>query len=558
MGSKPRFAYVILAAIALVTLVSSACAAPSASSQTPTGTTPQVLRLNLQGEPNLIDPSRMSWTNEATVVKQVFVGLLGFNADLTLKPMVATQIPTVGNKGISADGKTYTFTLKPSVTWSDGKKVTAKDFEYSIKRMLSPELAADYASFYFAIAGAEAYNGAANKDAATKEQLKAAVGVKATNDTTLQITLADVSPTFLQLMALPQAFPLREDIITKFGDKWTEPPNYIGNGPFVLTEWVHQDHLTFKVNANYWGTKPKLSEIQLKEITDINASLAAYKNNELDMSAVPPGTEKNVMNDAVLSKEIVRFNDLGTYGLTFNLAVAPFDNLKVRQAMEMAIDRDAFIDKVRNGVGRAATSWIPPGMPGFSETLGSQYKFDKAKAKALLADAGYADVSKLPPIKFQYADSAGNKTIAQFFQAQLKDNLGIDLILEPMESKAFQAAYNAKQFSMKWGGWIADYPDPENWLPELYGTGAGNNKQSYSNKQFDDLAKQAKVELDNTKRLQLWDQAQKIVVDDAPVLFINYRERFQVRKPWVKGMVTTGMDGGIIGDFFWDQVYIQK
>jgi oligopeptide transport system substrate-binding protein len=558
MGSKPRFAYVILAAIALVTLVSSACAAPSASSQTPTGTTPQVLRLNLQGEPNLIDPSRMSWTNEATVVKQVFVGLLGFNADLTLKPVVATQIPTVGNKGISADGKTYTFTLRPNVTWSDGKKVTAKDFEYSIKRMLSPELAADYASFYFAIAGAEAYNGAANKDAATKEQLKAAVGVKATNDTTLQITLADVSPTFLQVMALPQAFPLREDIIAKFGDKWTEPPNYIGNGPFVLTEWVHQDHMTFKVNANYWGTKPKLAEIQLKEITDINASLAAYKNNELDMSAVPPGTEKNVMNDAVLSKEIVRFNDLGTYGLTFNLAVAPFDNLKVRQAMEMAIDRDAFIDKVRNGVGRAATSWIPPGMPGFSETLGSQYKFDKAKAKALLADAGYSDVSKLPPIKFQYADSAGNKTIAQFFQAQLKDNLGIDLILEPMETKAFQAAYNAKQFNMKWGGWIADYPDPENWLPELYGTGAGNNKQSYSNKQFDDLAKQAKVELDNTKRLQLWDQAQKIVVDDAPVLFINYRERFQVRKPWVKGMVTTGMDGGIIGDFFWDQVYIQK
>jgi oligopeptide transport system substrate-binding protein len=197
-------------------------------------------------------------------------------------------------------------------------------------------------------------------------------------------------------------------------------------------------------------------------------------------------------------------------------------------------------------------------MPGYDENLGAQYKFDKAKAKQVLSDAGYSDVSKLPQIKFQYADSAGNKTIAQFFQAQLKDNLGIDIVLEPMETKAFSAAYNAKQFTMKWGGWIADYPDPENWLPELYGTNAGNNKQGYSNKQFDDLAKQAKVELDNTKRLQLWAQAQKIVVDDAPVLFINYRERFQVRKPWVKGMITTGMDGGIIGDFFWDQVYIQK
>jgi oligopeptide transport system substrate-binding protein len=558
MGRKPKLAYVSLAIIALVTLIGSACAGPAGTTTTGIGNTPQVLRLNLAGEPNLIDPSRMSWTNESTVIKQVFVGLLGFNADLTLKPVVAKEIPTVANKGISADGKTYTFNLKSNVTWSDGKKVTAKDFEYSIKRMLSPEIAADYASFYFAIAGAQDYNAAADKDAATKDKLKAAVGVKATNDATLQITLADVSPTFLQVMALPQAYPLREDVITANGDKWTEPPNYIGNGPFILTEWVHQDHLTLKANPNYWGAKPKLSEIQLKEITDINASLAAYKNNELDMTTVQPGTEKTIMADPVLSKEIVRFNDLGTYGLTFNLAVPPFDNLKVRQAMEMAIDRDAFIDKVRNGVGKPATSWIPPGMPGYDASLGTQYKFDKAKAKQLLSDAGYSDVSKLPPIKFQYADSAGNKTIAQFMQAQLKDNLGIDLILEPMETKAFQAAYNAKQFTMKWGGWIADYPDPENWLPELYGTGTGNNKQSYSNKQFDDIAKQAKVELDNTKRLQLWAQAQKIVVDDAPVLFINYRERFQVRKPWVKGMITTGIDGAIIGDQFWDQVYIQK
>ena len=557
MGKKPRLTYLALAVIALVTLIGSACAGP-AGTTTGTGNTPQVLRLNLAGEPNLIDPSRMSWTNEATVIKQVFVGMFSFNADLTLKSVVAKEIPTVANKGISADGKTYTFNLNPNVTWSDGKKVTAKDFEYSIKRMLSPEIASDYASFYFAIAGAEAYNAATDKDAATKEQLKSAVGVKAVNGTTLQITLAYQSPTFLQLMALPQSFPLREDIIAANGEKWTEPPNYIGNGPFVLTEWVHQDHITLKPNSNYWGAKPKLSEIQLKMITDINASLAAYKNNELDMTTVQPGTEKTIMADPVLSKEIVRFNDLATYGLTFNLAVPPFDNAKVRQAITTAIDRDTFIDKIRNGVGKPATSWIPPGMPGYNANLGSQYKFDKAKAKQLLSDAGYSDVSKLPPIKFQYADSAGNKTIAQFLQAQMKDNLGIDLILEPMETKAFQAAYNAKQYSMKWGGWIADYPDPENWLPELYGTKGGNNKQNYSSKQFDDLAAQAKVELDNSKRLQLWDQAQQIVVDDAPFAFINYRERFQVRKPWVKGMVTTAMDASLIGDFFWDQIYIQK
>lgn len=558
MSKRPKLIYLVVALLSIVLLVPS-CASPTTEPGTtvPSGV-PQVFRVNLQAEPATIDPNRSSWANEATIIKQVFVGMLGFNADLTLKAVVAKEIPTVANKGISADGKTYTFNLKSNATWSDGKKVTANDFEYSLKRLLSPEIASDYASMYFAIAGAEAYNGSVDKDAATKATLKAAVGVKAVNDSTLQVTLTDPSPTFLQVMALTQAYPVREDIVTAQGEKWTEPPNYIGNGPFILTEWVHQDHLTLKANPNYWGTKPKLAEIQVKQITDINASLAAYKNGELDLTAVPVGTETATMADPVLSKNIVRFNDLGTYGLTFNLAVAPFDNAKVRQAITTAIDRDSLIDKVRGGVGKPATSWIPPGMPGYDANLGTQYKFDKAKAKQLLADAGYSDVSKLPPVKFQYADTAGNKTIAQFLQAQMKDNLGIDLILEPMETKAFSVAYNTKKYSMKWGGWIADYPDPENWLPELYGTTGGNNKQNYSNKQFDDIAKQAKVELDNTKRLQLWAQAQKIMVDDAPFAFMFYRERFLLRSSSVKGMTTTGMDGGIIGDFFWDQVYIQK
>ncbi len=488
----------------------------------------------------------------------VFEGLLGFNQDLTLKAVVAKEIPSLSNKGISADGKTYTFTLKSNVTWSDNQKVTAKDFEYSIKRMLSPDLAAEYAGFYFAIAGAEAYNSAADKDAATKDQLKAAVAVKAVNDTTLQITLAQPSPTFLQVMALWPSYPVREDIVTKFGDKWTEPPNYIGNGPYLLTEWVHQDHLTLKVNPNYWGTKPKLSEIQIKEMTDINASVAAYKNNELDMTQVAPGTEKSFMSDPTLSKEVLRYATLTTYGFRFNMTTPPFDNPKVRQALATAVDRDAWIDKVRGGVGKAATSWIPPGMPDYDATLGSQYKFDPVKAKQLLADAGYSDVSKLPKISFQYSDSAGNKTIAQFLQAQMKDNLGIDITLEPMESKAFSTAVNQKQYMWSYYGWGADYPDPDNWLPELFGTGAGNNKQNYSNKAFDDISKQAKVELDNTKRLQLWAQAHKIVVDDAPMVFLNYRERFFLVKPALKGMLTTGMDGTIPGDMFFPSMYLQK
>ncbi len=512
--------------------------------------------MNLAGEPNNIDPNRASWSSERTIIMQVFEGLLGFKQDLSLVAAVAREIPSVANKGISADGKTYTFKLKDNVTWSDGKKVTAKDFEYSIKRLFDPDLAAEYTSFYFDIVGGEACYSAGDKDAATKAQLKNAIGVKALNDTTLEIKLNQPRPTFLQLMALWPVYPIREDIVSQHGDKWTEPPNYIGNGPFIMTEWVHQDHITMKANPKYWGTKPKLAEINFRMITDANAALAAYRNNELDISGVPVGTEKATMADPVLGTQIVRYAELVTFGPQFNVTVPPFDNKLVRQAIATAIDREAFVNKVRNGVGKPAYSWIPPGMPGYDPELGKQYQFNPTKAKQLLTQAGYPDPTKLPVMKYQYADTASNTLIAQFLQGQLKDNLGITLTLEPTEPKAFSAMVNAEKHTWAWFGWGADYPDPDNWLPDIYGTGGGVNHTLYSSAEFDRIAALAKSELDNNKRLDLWAQAHKIVVEDVPVAFMFYRERFVLVKPSIKGSLkTTGMDGTVAGDMFFHDVF---
>ena len=521
----------------------------------------QVLTVNLAGEPAQIDPNRASWAAERSVISQVFEGLLGFDKNLAVIAVVAKEIPTVANKGISSDGKTYTFNLRNNVTWSDGTKVTAKDFAYSIVRMLDPDLATEYASFYYPILGAAAYNGAGAKTAAEKATLKAAVGVKATGDYTLEIKLEDAYPVFLQLMSLWPVYPVREDIITAKGDTWTEAGSYIGNGPFIITEWVHQDHITFEQNPKYWGTKPTLTKITYKMITDANAALAAYKNGELDMSGVPVGTEKATMADSTLSPEIVRNADLTTFAFQFQVHTAPYDNLNLRKAISTAVDRASFVDKVRGGVGKVALSWIPPGMPGYDATLGAEYSFDATKAKALLATAltelKLADASKLG-LKFQFSDTASNKTIAQFLQGQMKDNLNIDLTLEPMESKAFTQLVNSNKHTWAWFGWGADYPDPDNWLPQLFGTGAGNNHTTYSNAAFDALAKQAGKELDNTKRLQEWADAQKMVMADAPIVTMFYRERFNLVKPYFKGLTPTGMDGQIMGDQFWTNVSIKK
>ncbi len=518
----------------------------------------QVLRVNLAGEPAQVDPNRASWSVERSVIQQVFEGLLAFKQDLSLTPAVAKEIPTLGNKGISEDGLTYTFKLKNNVTWSDGQKVTAKDFVYSIKRLFDPDLACEYASFYYDIVGAEAYNGAVDKDAATKASLKDAIGVKALDDYTLEIKLAQPRPIFLSLMAMWPVYPLREDVITAKGEKWTEAGNYIGNGPFVMTEWVHQDHITFKQNTNYWGTKPKLTEITFKMITDANAAYAAYLNGELDISGVPVGTEKATMEDKTLSKQIVRYAELVTFAFQFNVNKAPFDNILVRKALATAVDRESFVDKVRSGVGKPAYSWIPPGQPGYDANLGKEYTFNVTKAKQLLAEAGYSDISKLPELKFQFSDTAGNRTIAQWLQGQLKDNLGINLTLEPMETKAFQQLVNSENFNWAWFGWGADYPDPDNWLPELFGTGAGNNHTGYSNPAFDDLVKKAKSELDNNKRMQMLTDAHEMVIEDCPIVTMFYRERFVLVKPSLKGLKTTGMDGQVAGDMFYSEVYMEK
>jgi oligopeptide transport system substrate-binding protein len=197
-------------------------------------------------------------------------------------------------------------------------------------------------------------------------------------------------------------------------------------------------------------------------------------------------------------------------------------------------------------------------MPGYDATLGTDWAFNPTKAKQLLAQAGYPDGKGLPELKLQYSSSGTNPTMAAFIQDQLSTNLGIKLTIEPYDSKALSALVNNKQFSWAWFGWGADYPDPDDWLPQLFETGAGNNKQNYSNPAFDALAKQALLESDNTKRLKEWADAQKLMIADAPAVWMMYSEAFVLQKPWVKNLTTTGMDGNIAGDTLLRYAYIQK
>ena len=485
----------------------------------------------LLGEPDNIDPNRTYFSGEAAVVRQVFESLLTFDKELKPGPGAASSYE------VSQDGKTYTFHLNPGAKWSDGQPVKAQDFEYSFQRLLDPTTAAEYASLFTdaGIVGAAAFNSGKG----TADQL----GVKATDDNTLQIQLESPVGYFPDLVALPVVAPLRQDVIQKNGDGWAhDPSTYIGNGPFKMTEWVHQDHITLVPNPNYAGTKPTLQKMTFLMVGDNEADYAAYRNNERDWALVPDADVKAVRSDPQLSGQAVDYTELTTFWLIMNNARQPLDNVNVRKALSKGIDRNALIRDVASGVGKPATSMIPPGMPGYQPELGKDIDFDAAGAKQLLAQAGYTDPATFPQIHFRYANTSANQSRVEFIQAQLKQNVGIDIVLDPMEQKSYQAAYREKDYDLAWGGWSADYPDPQNWMASLFGCNASNNKYNYCNQQFDQASQKGDAGADQSQRMQAYAQAQQILVEDVPVAPLIFRGRMVVVKPWVQNLVITPKD----------------
>ena len=463
------------------------------------------------------------------MIREVFETLLTFDKDLKSAPAAATGYD------VSADGKTYTFHLRPDAKWSDGQPVTAKDFVYSFKRILNPETSAEYASFFSeaGILGAKDYNaGKGNADS---------VGVRAKDDRTLEFQLEQPSGYFPNLVALWVVPPLRADIVEK--DGWAQSPaTYIGNGPYMMSDWVHQDHITLVPNPNHTGTKPHLTKLTLLMVESAAADYAAYRNGERDWTLVPDADVQSVRNDPQLKNQAHEYTELTTFWLQINQAKAPLNNPLVRKALSKAIDRQAMIRDIAQGVGTPATSFIPPGMPGYQGDLGKDIDFDPAAAKDLLKQAGFADPSQFPQLHFRFGTTTANQTRAEFIQAQLKQNLGIDIVLESMESKAFQAAFKNKDYDLSWGGWGADYPDPQNWMTGLFSCYASNNKYNYCNQQFDQAAARGDTGSDLNQRLQSYAQAQQTLVTDLPVVPLFFRGRMVLVKPYVQNMVITGKD----------------
>jgi len=469
--------------------------------------------------PREYDPA----TTHGSGDKLVFSGLVSFDPHLNLLPELAESWET------SPDGTVYTFHLRENARFHDGRPVTAQDVIYSWERAASPELQSDTALTYLGdIVGVrEMYAGQADH----------IPGLQALDEHTLQVRIDAPKPYFLLKLTYPTAFVLdRANVET--GDEWFRTPN--GTGPYKLTEWQRFEQITYEANPDFYLGKPSIPYVIVKLYSGVGIRL--YEAGEIDITGVSSYSAERFLDpNEPLHNELVTGVALCTGYVVFDTTQPPFDDIKVRQAFSMAFDRQKYIDVVLDGHALPAIGIFPPGLPGFNIGL-KGLPYDPERARQLLAESKYG--TDLPPIVYTDAGigsyiGADVAALAQMWQQEL----GVEITVENLEPNYFYEKILAGQHGQIFGGgWCADYPDPENFADVLFHTGSTQNTGDYSNPELDALLEHARVEQDITKRIEMYQQAEQIIVNDAPVLFTTHSLSYQLVKPYVKGYVSTPID----------------
>jgi oligopeptide transport system substrate-binding protein len=507
---------------------SAALAAPLA--QLASGT----LRLNAGSEPITIDPQLASFTNEIDKIMRVFRNLLRYDAAGQLIPDQAEAMPVVAD-----GGRRLTFTLKPGLTYSDGRPLTAADFEYGWKRHLDPALGGQYAFAGYVVEGAEAYNTAdANTTPADRlRALRDAVGVEALDARTLQFRLVVPAPWFTGVLATWCGVPTRQDMVELAGARWTEPPTYIGNGPYVLAEWEHQNRMQFSANPRFWPAPPPIGTVEYAMIGEPNVAFAAYMNDELDLLVLQREDKPRVDGSPSLAAQFRQYPGSCTYYVGFNTRRAPFDSQKVRSAFSFALDRDDFVTNTLGGQGLPARQFLPPTLPGHYDADLEPQAFDPIVGRRLIAEAGFVAGRGLPAIKFGYSANPRTKVRVEAIAAQLKRSIGVDVQPDPLDARAYAALLKDQQTvpQMFLLGWCQDYPDPQNWYSTVFSSKATISHTGWSNPEFDRLSGAGDVEIDPAVRRERYRQAAQLLVDDAPVAFLWHAVTWVLVKPRLAG-----------------------
>jgi len=508
---------IILAAILLCGVMLAGCQAPDTTPVTD-GVIESGGVLNLYGiDPITLDPGVSAEMTSHEYIAQIFGGLVRLDDNLEPAPDIAERWE------MSEDCCTYTFYLRDDVRFHDGRGVTAEDIKYSWERACDPATGSNVAGTYLGdIVGV--------KDKLTGRASEIS-GVSVVDDYTLKVTIDAPKSYFLSKLTYSTAYVVDRFNVAEGGEWWRQPN---GTGPFKLKEWSKNDRLVLERNEGYYGEVAKVDEVVFLLWSGV--PMRMYETGEIDVTGVSVLYIDRVTDTAgPFYQELQVVPELSFNWIGFNTTKPPFDDVNVRQAFTMAIDKDKIVSLVFRNLLQRADGILPPGIPGYNEEL-SGLDYDVARAKELIALSEYGDVSQLPPITFTTSGYGG--LIPMSLEAivhQWRENLGVDVAVRQLEPDRFLYYLREEKDEMFDMGWIADYPHPQNFLDILFHTGAENNFAEYSNPEVDALLDRAGVEADSELSLELYRQAEQALVDDAACLPLFFGQNYILVKPYLEG-----------------------
>lgn len=530
----------VLVAVGLFSMV-----IPALAAQVPPGTAlaeKQELVRNNGSEPSSLDPHKVESDVENNIISDLFEGLVSVSPTGEIEPRLA-------EKWENKDNTVWTFHLRPGVTWSDGTAITAQDIVWSWQRLVSPLTASPYASYpgnMHIVNGAEIAQG--QKEPET-------LGVKAIDDATLEVTLTQPNAAFLAMLAHPSLVPLDKVLISRYGDKWTKPEHIVTSGPYKLSQWVVNERIVAERNPRYWDSAHTvINKVTYLPISSETADVNRYKAGEIDIVYTVPINQfaqlkKNMGDQLDVSPQ------LATYYYEFNTTRPPFNDPRVRRALNMALDKDIIAEKVLGQGQRPAWLISQPDIGGVKLHNPEYASWPRekriAEAKKLLSEAGYNETHPLV-FNLLYNTSESHQRIAIAASSMWKKNLGVEAKLQNQEWKTMLDAMHTHNFDAVRYAWIADYDDAATFLNN-FRTGDSENTSQYSNPAYDEALRNAAKASDTTARGKFYQQAEDLLGQDVPAIPVYHYVRTHLVKPWVGGFTPDKL-----GYYYTKDMYIKK
>ncbi len=492
------------------------------------GNREQILHLGNLSEPKDLDPHIITGLSAYNVIAALHEGLVAEapdNSSLRPAPGVAESW------SVSKDRTVYTFNLRPDAKWSNGDPMTADDFIFSYKRMLSPALGSPYAYMLYILKNGRVYNHGEHADFSS-------VGVKAINVHTLELTLEMPIPSFLSRLNHWSWFPvhpatiLKHGLIDEMGTPWTRPENHVGNGAFTLKSWRQNQAIVVEKNPQYWDAdKVKLNEIHFYPIGDHMIEERSFRAGQLHVTGTVP--VERVQYYKTRNPGLLHLDPyLRSYYYLLNINKPPLNDLRIRKALAMAIDREVLADFVTKSGEEPAYTFTPPHIGTYAPE--KRFSTNIETARQLMVDAGFPNGEDFPKLTLLFHTSDLHTRIAEVIQQMWKDNLGIRIELENVEWKVYQARRENRDYDIARAEWVADYIDPSSFL-DVWLTGGGNNHAGWSSPAYDQLIHEASLTADETKRMELFKQAETTLIDDQPIIPLLFLPSKSLVQPSVKG-----------------------